>query len=40
MEPNHVLVHSRIKEYFGIKIKMKDWKRFVDNLRIDRLMQN
>ena len=39
MEPNHILIHSRIKEYFGIKIKMKDWKKFVDNLYTNTNMQ-
>jgi len=29
MEPNETLVHSRLKEYFGLKVSMKDWKKFI-----------
>ena len=32
MQPNHNLIHSRIKEYFGIKIHQKDWKKFIESL--------
>ena len=32
MQPSHNLIHSRIKEYFDIKINQKDWKKFVENL--------
>lgn len=32
MQPNHNLIHSRIKEYFGIKIHQKDWKKFIEHL--------
>ena len=32
MQPSQSLIHSRIKEYFGIKIGQKEWKKFVENL--------
>lgn len=30
MQPTILLVLSRLKEYFGIKLSMKDWKAFID----------
>ena len=35
MEPNETLVHSRLKEYFGLKVSMKDWKKFILTLYED-----
>ena len=32
MQPLHTLVHSRFKEYFGIKIGQKEWKVFVQKV--------
>ena len=32
MQPNEALMFSRFKEYFAIKISMKDWKRLIESL--------
>lgn len=32
MQPLHTLIHSRFKEYFGIKIGQKEWKIFVQRI--------
>ena len=32
MQPSQNLIHSRIKEYFDIKIGQKEWKKFIENL--------
>jgi hypothetical protein len=32
MQPSQNLIHSRIKEYFDIKINQKDWKKFIERL--------
>ncbi len=32
MQPNEILIHSRIKEYFGLKICMKEWKKFFEEI--------
>ena len=39
MEPNETLVHSRLKEYFGLKVSMKDWKKFILTVYEDSLFQ-
>ena len=39
MQPSQNLIHSRIKEYFDIKINQKDWKKFIDRLN-PKLVQN
>ncbi len=36
LEPNESLVHSRLKEYFGVRAAMKDWKAFVFACATDR----
>lgn len=32
MEPNHVTIHSKLKEFFGLQITMKSWNEFVEFL--------
>ena len=32
MQPSQNLIHSRIKEFFDIKIGQKEWKKFIENL--------
>ena len=29
MEPNHITIHSKFKEYFGLQIAMKEWTEFL-----------
>lgn len=33
MQPNEALMFSRFKEYFAIKISMKDWKKLIESLQ-------
>lgn len=40
MQPTETLVHSRFKECFAIKIPMKEWKLFVENLVSNEKLQN
>lgn len=35
MEPNEILIHSWLKEYFGLKVSMKDWKEFVEKMQFN-----
>lgn len=39
MQPTETLVHSRFKECFAIKISMKEWKAFVENLASNEKLQ-
>lgn len=39
MQPTETLVHSRFKECFAIKISMKEWKTFVENLVVNDKLQ-
>ena len=32
MEPNHVTIHSKLKEFFGLQVTSKDWSDFVECL--------
>lgn len=32
LEPNHVTIHSKLKEFFGLQITMKHWNEFVEYL--------
>jgi len=32
MEPNEILIHSRLKEIFGLDLQMKAWKRSLVSL--------
>ena len=34
MKPTEKLMLSRIKEYFALKINLKDWSSFIDKLRL------
>lgn len=35
MEPNHVTIHSKLKEFFGLQVTSKDWSDFVEQLAFD-----
>lgn len=35
MEPNHVTIHSKLKEFFGLQVTSKDWCDFVEQLAFD-----
>lgn len=35
LEPNHVTVHSKFKEFFGLSIAGKEWAEFVEKAALD-----
>lgn len=39
MEPNHITIHSKLKEFFGLQITSKDWGTFVELLSFDLAFQ-